>query len=97
MRLYLDAAVRWLHYTGAHVLAFMPALMARRTVQPAYDHATGTDDPRHAYRWLNKLDAQLSGYRSLSHQPPLQDADASVAASRSARTGLLISTCTLLL
>ncbi len=97
MRLYLDSTVRWLRYTGAHVVAFMLALMAGSTVQQAYGQATGTDDPRHAYRWLHRLGAQLSGYRSLSHQPPLQDADASVAANRSARTGLLASTCTQLL
>jgi len=97
MRLYLDATLCRLRYTGTHVVAFMLALMAGRTVQQAYEQATGRDDPRHAYRWLNKFDAQLSGYRSLSHQPPLQDADAAVAANRSARAGLLASTCTQLL
>ena len=101
MRLYLDATVRWLRYTGAHVVAFMLALMAGRTVQQAYEQTTGRDDPRHAYRWLHRLGAQLSGYRSLSHQPPLQDADVAaavpVAAKRPVRTGLLASTCTQLL
>lgn len=99
MRLYLDSTLRWLHYTGAHVVAFMLALITGGTVQQAYWQATGTADPRHAWRWLNRIDAQLSCYRSLSHQPPLQDADASapVAANRSARTGLLASTCTQLL
>ncbi len=99
MRLYLDSTVRWLHYAGAHVVAFMLALMAGSTVQQAYGQATGTTDPRHAYRWLHRLGAQLSGYRSLSHQPPLQDADApaSVAANRPVRYGLLASTCTQLL
>jgi hypothetical protein len=101
MRLYLDATVRWLRYAGAHVVVFMLALMAGSTVQQAYVQATGTDDPRHAYRWLHRLDGQLSGYRSLSHQPPLQDAEVVAtmpgAANRSTRTGLLASTCTQLL
>lgn len=97
MRLYLDSTVRWLHYAGAHVVAFMLALMAGRTVQQAYSQAAGTDDPRHAYRWLHRLGAQLSCYRSLSHQPPLQDADAPGAANRPIRTGLLGSTCKQLL
>lgn len=99
MRLYLDSTVRWLHYTGAHVVAFLLALMAGSTVQQAYGQATGRDDPRHAYRWLHRLGAQLSGYRSLSHQPPLQDADAftPAAANRPVRTGLLASTCKQLL
>lgn len=99
MRLYLDSTVRWLHYTGAHVVAFMLALMAGSTVQQAYWQATSKADPRQAYRWLHRLGAQLSSYRSLSHQPPLQDADASTpaAAKCPVRTGLLVSTCKQLL
>ena len=101
MRLYLDVTLRWLRYTGAQVVAFMLALMAGQTVQQAYRQATGTADPRHAWRWLNRFFAQLSNYRSLSHQAPLQNADGavavSVAANRPARYGLLASTCTQLL
>jgi len=82
-------------------LAHLLALMAGQTVQQAYRQATGTADPRHAWRWLNRFFAQLSSYRSLSHQAPLQNADGavavSVAANRPARYGLLASTCTQLL
>ena len=101
MRLYLDATVRWLRYAGAQVVAFIWVLIAGSTVQQAYWQATGTADPRHANRWLHRLGAQLSGYRSLSHRPPLQDADiaaaVSVAANRPVRYGVLASTCTQLL
>lgn len=97
MRLYLDSTVRWLHHAGAHVVAFMLALIAGRTVQQAYGQATGATDPRHAWRWLDRLCAQLSSYRSLAHQPPLPGADATAAASRPVRHGLLASTCTQLL
>jgi len=98
MRLYLDSTVRWLRYAGAYVVAFILGLIAGRAVQQAYGQATGTDDPRHAYRWLHRLGAQLSRYRSLSHQPLFQDAEASPAtANRPVRTRLLVSTCKQLL
>lgn len=97
MRLYLEATVRWLHYSGAHVVAFIFALIAGETVQQAYWQTTGKADPRQAWRWLNRLGAQLSCYRSLSHQPPLQNADATAAPSHPVRTGLLASTCKQLL
>ena len=92
MRLYLDATVRYLHYAGSQVVAFVLALMAGMTVQRAYDRATGTADPRNAYRWLNRLGAQLSTYRSLSHQPRLQNVDDPVTAHRPVRQTLLAAT-----
>ena len=63
-------------------------------VQQAYLQASGTADPRNAYRWLNKLWAQLSHYRSLLHQPLLQQ---SAVTGRSPRSGLLAPTFTALL
>lgn len=77
MRLYLDTTVRHLHATGAQLVAFVLAIIAGMTVRQAYWQATGTADPRHAWRRLNRLDAQLSHYRSLAHQPLLHDADTS--------------------
>ena len=70
-QLYLDETIRYLHYAGSVVVAFILLLMAGESIARAYAHATGTTDPRHAYRWLNGLCAQLSTYRSLLHQPPL--------------------------
>lgn len=92
MRLYLDATVRYFHYAGAHVAAFVLALMAGMTVQQAYAHATGTTEPRNAWRWLKRLCAQFPCYRSLPHRPPLPDAEASGAANRSTRRKVLTST-----
>lgn len=96
MRLYLDAMVRYLHYTGEQVVAFVLALMAGMTMQLAYCQATGTSDPRHAYRWLHRLCAQLSSYRSLWHRPAPARSQASVdypiRASRPDRRSLLTST-----
>ena len=75
VRLYLDSTVRYLHYAGTQVVAFVLALMAGLRVQPAYCQATGTAEPRNAWRWLNRLHGQLSCYRSLSHRAPLPEAD----------------------
>ena len=91
MRLYLDAALRGLHYAGAQVVAFVFALMSGSTVRQAYAHATGRHEARHAWRWLDKLQVRLSGYRSLAHRPPLPT-EASVAPIHSARQSLLAST-----
>ena len=49
VRLYLDSMVRYLHFTGAHVVAFWLLLMTGLTVQCAYCEVTGTADPRNAY------------------------------------------------
>jgi hypothetical protein len=69
-------------------------LMGGKSVQQAYLEATGTANPRNAYRWLNKLSAQLSQYRRLQHQPILPP---NPVASSSPRRPLLASTITALL
>lgn len=94
IRLYLDTRVRYLHYAGCCVVAFVVLLMGGMSVQRAYRQASGTEDPRNAYRWLHKLWAQLSVYRSLLHQPMLQQ---SVVTNPHPRLGLLVSTFTTLL
>ena len=94
IRLYLDTAVRYLHYAGCRVVAFILSLVGGMCVQWAYQQATGAEDSRNAYRWLNKLWSQLSGYRSLLHQPPSQQP---IVTGRSSRLGLLASTFTVLL
>lgn len=69
MQLYLDATIRYLHYAGSIVVGFIVRLMAGASVASAYQRATGSTTPRHAYRWLTALCAQLSTYRSVVHQP----------------------------
>jgi hypothetical protein len=94
MQLYLDTTIRYLHYTGECVVAFVLALLTGATVQQAYEGATGTAEPRHAYRWLNKLFTQLSEYRRGVY--PLRWPHVETA-SRPPRRGLLASTFTALL
>jgi hypothetical protein len=98
MQLYLDSTVRYLHHAGSRVVALVLSLIAGMTIEQAYHQAIGaTAGPRNAYHWLNRLCAQLSAYRSLSHRPPLQDAPAMVTAHCRARLPSLMSTFTALL
>ncbi|MEO6625418.1 MAG: hypothetical protein ABIN37_11375 [Burkholderiaceae bacterium] len=91
-QLYLDAVIRKLRYTGEQLVAFMLALIQGVTVQRAYSGVTGTADPRHAYRWLTRLYAQLSTYRSLAHQAPLPSGAVAPGTKPAARRDLLGST-----
>lgn len=75
MQLYLDSRVRYLHYAGCCVVAFVCWLMAGITISEAYQDVTGTEDPRNAYRWLSKLSEQFSVYRSHLHKPRLDEAE----------------------
>lgn len=97
MQLYVDSIVRYLHHAGCCVVAFVLSLRAGMTIQRAYHHAAGCATPRNTYRWLNRLSAQLSVYRSLSHRPPLQDTAAIVAANRPVCLTSLMPTFTALL
>lgn len=70
VQLYLDSMVRHLHCGGCTVVAFVLSLMQGLSIALAYRQVSGAGDARHAYRWLNKLFAQLSTYRSVVHQVP---------------------------
>jgi len=92
MQLYLDATVRYLHHGGATVVAFVLSLMAGMNIETAYTSITGAGTARNAYRWLARLSAQLTCYRSLSHRAPLQEAGALATPSRSLRRSTLMTT-----
>ncbi len=69
MSWYLASVVRNRHYPGSIIIAFILAFIRGMTIQQAYRMATRAASPRHAYRWLHQVDAHLSTYRSLFHQP----------------------------
>jgi hypothetical protein len=94
MQLYLDSTIRYLHYAGCCVVAFVLALGRGTTVQQAYEQATRTAEPRNAYRWLNRLASQLSEYRRWLHQPAFAPAE---TARVNPRRSLLASTFSALL
>lgn len=79
MQLYVDSIVRYLHHAGCRVTAFVLALMAGMTIPCAYHGATGAASARHAHRWLHRLRARMSVYRSLSQRPAWQDAPLAAA------------------
>ena len=62
-QLYVREAIPGHRYNTHHLFTFLDSLLALLTVQKAYEKATGTGDPRNAWRWLNKLQAQLICYR----------------------------------
>lgn len=68
IRLYLVTELAFLHYTTAHMAAFLLALLSGRTIQQAYLAATHTPEPRNAYRWLSKLQRKLIDYRALTQR-----------------------------
>lgn len=62
-QLYIREALPGHRYNTHHLFIFLDSLLKLRTVQQAYEKATGTGEPRNAWRWLNKLQAQLIRYR----------------------------------
>ena len=92
MQLYLDSTLRYLHHAGSAVVAFVLALLAGISIGLAYTQATGARTPRHAYRWLHRLDQQMSTYRSLFHQPLLAQPVVCAVQTLCLRRSLLTST-----
>jgi len=97
MQLYVDSTVRYLHYAGEYVVAFVISLMAGMSIPRAYSHATGATMSRHGYRWLHRLCMQLSCYRSLPHRPPLAKDGTATSDNRPSPLSPLMSTFTMLL
>jgi transposase-like protein len=92
MQLYLDTTIRYLHHASGRVMALLGALLAGSSIARAYREATGTDGPRHAYRWLQRFVARMSDYRRLLQHPPLMASPQAAPSSHAVRRGLLSST-----
>ncbi len=69
LRLYLASSIPDLVYNAAILMTFITALFAGLTIQKAYLNATHCDDPRNAYRWLNKLQFSQNYYRVFLGSP----------------------------
>jgi hypothetical protein len=94
MQLYLDSTLRYMHYAGSAVVAFVILLLTGASITLAYTQVTNAQTPRHAYRWLQRLHANLSVYRSVLHQPPLDQPTDPGCRPHSSRYSLL--NCTFL-
>lgn len=90
-QLYVASVIRYLHYAGTFVIAFVLAMLKGFSVQAAYHQATGAETPRNAYRWIHRFMNQLSVYRSLVHQPCFKNS-ASFIRQVSSRRCLIVST-----
>jgi hypothetical protein len=98
MQLYLDSTLRRAHHAGSAVVAFVLLLLAGASIASAYTQATQAQSHRHAYRWLHRLRAQTSTYRSLFHQPPLEQPTMALGSRpHGLRRSLLASTFSALL
>ena len=97
MQLYRDATIRSVHHAGCRVVAFLCAWLTGASIERAYQDATGANSARHAYRWLHRLAAQMSTYRSRLHRPPLATSMSATTPPRSPRRLLLASTFSALL
>lgn len=97
MQLYVDTTVRYLHHAGSALVSFVLALIAGMSIARAYEQATGTATPRHAYRWLNRFGEQLSTWRSVPHRPPLQETAALTMSKRPVRLQCVMSAFQMLL
>lgn len=75
-QLYVATVIPAMQYAAAQVFVFLSALLMHASVDSAYQAATGRSDARQGWRWLNKLNAQLTAFRSFLHArlaPPTPD------------------------
>lgn len=94
-QLYLKQRIPRLHYGAAQLYAFCFALIAGMSVVNAYAQATNTQEPRHAYRWLNQCQKMLSTFRPLilSLNPDKhQKAELDVKPRKTHKLTLIVST-----
>lgn len=68
-QLYISQTLPSLQYNALHLFVFLRSLIASFSIQVAYQKATGTLEPRNAYRWLNKLQNKLIDYRVPLRRP----------------------------
>lgn len=66
IQLYCAHWAPYLHYSLYCCFAFLICLLADKapSVDAAYRHATGAQDTRNAWRWLNRLSVKISAFRT---------------------------------
>lgn len=63
LRFYLAIEIPKLKFNTSHLTVFLNKLFEGMSIEKSYSNATGTTEPRQAYRWLKKLDCKLIEYR----------------------------------
>lgn len=69
-RLSIANAIPQMQYSCTEVAVFLIALFSHSGIAQAYRLATGNIEPRHAYRWLDKLQAQMLLMRQIAQSHP---------------------------
>jgi hypothetical protein len=62
-QLYVAHRFPFLHYGAAQLLIFLASLLMGRTLEDAYEAATGQVEPRNAWRWMKRLMLNLTDFR----------------------------------
>jgi len=68
LQLYIASVIPNLHYRACHLFAFVVAL-CYTSVCSAWQRATQQHEPRNGWRWINKLNRQLSQFRARLKTP----------------------------
>lgn len=63
IQFYVADVLPGLCYGTAHLWLFLSMLLRNRSVECAYQEATGRQEARHAWRWLRRLDHKLGDFR----------------------------------
>ena len=93
IQLYIAQVIPALRYSTSAVFRFLSSLLKGLTLEEAYSLATGQTDSRHAWRWLRKLEHNLTDFRCV-----LRNGLKTVwGSSRSRRMKLLLPTIQTLL
>ena len=75
VQLYLSHRIPQWHYGTETLTRFLLALFSGQAILHAYQSATACLDPRHVYRWLNKLLQKLPDYRERLMKPVASTTD----------------------
>lgn len=90
LRLYLATELPALQYTATQLFIFLSSLIDNLSIQKAYEKATLTENPRNAYRWLNKCLRKLTDYRLFLNKRT--EVQSSLFKSKNKRRQLLLPT-----
>lgn len=63
-QLYIALIHPKIHYNATHSSTFVSCLIKCQSIQLAYLEATGSSEPRNAYRWIKKLYNNLTLFRN---------------------------------
>jgi len=92
-RLYLDDYIPGRRYLLEAVVTFIHLLIQGAAIEDAYRRATGTpgQEARHAWRWLDALEARLGQFRTTLRQSSIK-AETSMTTYRTRRLNILLPT-----